>query len=143
MLPTPQASVGSFGLTSKRSHNLLARWRLRTTSCSLPRRIETHPDFQGSHSLRSPQKIASVDVYGTPEARYRTSNRMNNVVAQRFGVANAQCGLDSAAAIGQSPPKHVVLSTAVDADHSLHLMIVRDDLHHGPQTTLRIVRSDP
>ena len=60
---------------------------------------------------------------------------MNDVVAQWFCVANAQrsCarGLNLAAAIGQSPPKHVVLSPAVDADHGPHLMIVGHDCHHG------------
>ena len=60
---------------------------------------------------------------------------MNDVVAQRFGIADAQrsCArrLNLAATIRQSPPKHVVLSPTVDADHSPHLMIVGHDRHHG------------
>ena len=80
------------------------------------------------------EKVAAIDMDRTGQARNRIGHRVNDVVAERFGVADAQeraaGGLDPAASVRQTAPEDVVLAAAVDADHRPHLMIMRHDRHH-------------
>ena len=53
---------------------------------------------------------------------------MNDIVAQRFNIADAQRSrtrsLDPAAAVRQAAPKDVVLAASIDTYYCPHLMII-------------------
>src|SRR5437016_5101216 len=78
------------------------------------------------------KKVAAIDMNGAGQPRYRVGHRMDDVAAERLGIALAKrfCPgrLDPATVGTRYPtPEDVVLAPGINADHRPDQMVVRHD----------------
>ena len=70
---------------------------------------------------------------GAGQPRDRIGDRVDDIVAKRLGVTNAQrlgAGRFDAVTVADATPEHIVLAAAVDTDNRPHVVIVGHDRHH-------------
>src|SRR5207245_10578156 len=83
-----------------------------------------HQGFSIPFAAVRAEKIAAIDVNGAGQSRNRICHGMNDVVAKRLRVADAQrscaCSLDTPVAVGHTAPAHMTLAARRTADHPPH-----------------------